>query len=144
MSRQIMLDTETTGLSADNGDRLIELGCVEMVNRKLTGNNLHLYFNAGRDSHPDALRVHGITTEFLKDKPRFEHKVDEIWEYLQGAELIIHNAPFDLGFLNKELELANRPPIRQCVSGVIDTLVMAKEMFQLLVQEPQRSEEHTS
>src|SRR5256885_98393 len=73
--------------------------------------------------------LHGITTEFLKDKPRFEHKVDEIWEYLQGAELIIHNAPFDLGFLNKELELANRPPIRQCVSGVIDTLVMAKEMF---------------
>ncbi|MDR0203906.1 MAG: DNA polymerase III subunit epsilon [Delftia acidovorans] len=129
MSRQIILDTETTGLSADNGDRLIELGCVEMVNRKLTGNNLHLYFNAGRDSHPDALRVHGITSEFLKDKPRFEHKVDEIWEYLQGAELIIHNAPFDLGFLNKELELANRPPIRQCVSGVIDTLVMAKEMF---------------
>ena len=129
MSRQIILDTETTGLSADNGDRLIELGCVEMVNRKMTGNNLHLYFNAGRDSHPDALRVHGITTEFLKDKPRFEHKVDEIWEYLQGAELIIHNAPFDLGFLNKELELANRPPIRQCVSGVIDTLVMAKEMF---------------
>lgn len=129
MSRQIILDTETTGLSADNGDRLIELGCVEMVNRKLTGNNLHLYFNAGRDSHPDALRVHGITTEFLKDKPRFEHKVEEIWEYLQGAELIIHNAPFDLGFLNKELELANRPPIRQCVSGVIDTLVMAKEMF---------------
>ena len=129
MSRQIILDTETTGLSADNGDRLIELGCVEMVNRKLTGNNLHLYFNAGRDSHPDALRVHGITTEFLKDKPRFEQKVDEIWEYLQGAELIIHNAPFDLGFLNKELELANRPPIRQCVSGVIDTLVMAKEMF---------------
>ena len=129
MSRQIILDTETTGLSADNGDRLIELGCVEMVNRKLTGNNLHLYFNAGRDSHPDALRVHGITTEFLKDKPRFEHKVEEIWEYLQGAELIIHNAPFDVGFLNKELELANRPPIRPCVSGVIDTLVMAKEMF---------------
>jgi DNA polymerase-3 subunit epsilon len=129
MSRQIILDTETTGLSPDNGDRLIELGCVEMVNRKLTGNNLHLYFNAGRDSHPDALRVHGITTEFLKDKPRFEQKVEEIWAYLQGAELIIHNAPFDLGFLNKELELASRPPIRQCVSGVIDTLAMAKEIF---------------
>jgi DNA polymerase-3 subunit epsilon len=129
MSRQIILDTETPGLSPDNGDRLIELGCVEMVNRKLTGNNLHLYFNAGRDSHPDALRVHGITTEFLKDKPRFEQKVEEIWAYLQGAELIIHNAPFDLGFLNKELELASRPPIRQCVSGVIDTLAMAKEIF---------------
>lgn len=129
MSRQIILDTETTGLSPENGDRLIELGCVELVNRKLTGNNLHLYFNAGRDSHPDALRVHGITPEFLKDKPRFEQKIEEIWEYLQGAELIIHNAPFDLGFLNKELQLAKRPPIRQCVSGVIDTLAMAKEIF---------------
>lgn len=129
MSRQIILDTETTGLSAVDGDRLIELGCVEMVNRKLTGNNLHLYFNAGRDSHPDALRVHGITTEFLADKPRFETKIDQIWEYLQGAELIIHNAPFDLGFLNNELKLAKRPPLKQCISGVIDTLVMAKEMY---------------
>lgn len=129
MSRQIFLDTETTGLSAIDGDRLIELGCVEMVNRKLTGNNLHLYFNAGRDSHPDALRVHGITTEFLKDKPRFADKIDEIWEYLQGAEVIIHNAPFDLGFLNNELKLAKRPPIKQCIGSVIDTLVMAKEMF---------------
>ncbi|RGE41411.1 DNA polymerase III subunit epsilon [Comamonas testosteroni] len=129
MSRQIVLDTETTGLSAIDGDRLIELGCVELVNRKLTGNNLHLYFNAGRDSHPDALRVHGITTEFLADKPRFEEKIDEIWEYLQGAELIIHNAPFDLGFLNNELKLAKRPPLKQCVGNVIDTLVMAKEMY---------------
>ena len=129
MSRQIVLDTETTGLSAMDGDRLIELGCVELVNRKLTGNNLHLYFNAGRDSHPDALRVHGITTEFLKDKPRFEEKIDEIWEYLQGAELIIHNAPFDLGFLNNELKLVKRPPLKQCVGNVIDTLVMAKEMY---------------
>ena len=129
MSRQIFLDTETTGLSAVDGDRLIELGCVEMVNRKLTGNNLHLYFNAGRDSHPDALRVHGITTEFLKDKPRFADKIDEIWEYLQGAEVIIHNAPFDLGFLNNELKLAKRPSIKQCVGSVIDTLVMAKEMY---------------
>ena len=129
MSRQIILDTETTGLSAAEGDRLIELGCVELVNRKLTGNNLHLYFNAGRDSHPDALRIHGITTEFLKDKPRFEEQVEEIWSYLQGAELIIHNAPFDLGFLNNELKLAKRPPIKQCVTGVIDTLVMAKELY---------------
>ena len=129
MSRQIILDTETTGLSAAEGDRLIELGCVELVNRKLTGNNLHLYFNAGRDSHPDALRIHGITTEFLKDKPRFEEQVEEIWSYLQGAELIIHNAPFDLGFLNSELKLAKRPPIKQCVTGVIDTLVMAKELY---------------
>ena len=115
MSRQIVLDTETTGLSAIDGDRLIELGCVELVNRKLTGNNLHLYFNAGRDSHPDALRVHGITTEFLKDKPRFEEKIDEIWEYLQGAELIIHNAPFDLGFLNNEL--VGQTPAAQAMRG---------------------------
>ncbi len=129
MSRQIVLDTETTGLSAVGGDRLIELGCVELFNRKLTGNNLHLYFNAGRDSHEDALRVHGITTEFLKDKPRFEEKIDEIWAYLQDAELIIHNAPFDLGFLNNELKLAKRPPLNQCISSVIDTLVMAKEMY---------------
>ena len=129
MSRQIVLDTETTGLSAIDGDRLIELGCVELVNRKLTGNNLHLYFNAGRDSHPDALRVHGITTEFLADKPRFEEKIDEIWEYLQGAELIIHNAPFDVGFLNSELKLAKRPLLKQCVGNIIDTLVMAKEMY---------------
>ena len=129
MSRQIVLDTETTGLSHIDGDRLIELGCVELVNRKLTGNNLHLYFNVGRDSHPDALRVHGITTEFLADKPRFEEKIDEIWEYLQGAELIIHNAPFDVGFLNSELKLAKRPLLKQCVGNIIDTLVMAKEMY---------------
>lgn len=129
MSRQIVLDTETTGLSADNGDRIIELGCVELLNRKLTGNNLHMYFNAGRDSHEDALRVHGITTEFLKDKPRFAQQVDEILAYLQGAELIIHNAAFDIGFLNKELELAGKPALATWVDGVIDTLAMAKERY---------------
>lgn len=129
MSRQIVLDTETTGLSAENGDRIIELGCVELINRKLTGNNLHMYFNAGRDSHEDALRVHGITTEFLKDKPRFEQQVEQILAYLQGAEIIIHNAPFDVGFLNKELEYAGKPPLRSWVDGVIDTLVMAKERY---------------
>ena len=129
MSRQIVLDTETTGLSAENGDRIIELGCVELLNRKLTGNNLHMYFNAGRDSHEDALRVHGITTEFLKDKPRFEQQVDEILAYLQGAEIIIHNAPFDVGFLNKELQRAGKPPLKSWVEGVIDTLAMAKERY---------------
>ncbi len=129
MSRQIVLDTETTGLSAENGDRIIELGCVELLNRKLTGNNLHMYFNAGRDSHEDALRVHGITTEFLKDKPRFEQQVEQILGYLQGAEIIIHNAPFDVGFLNKELERAGKPPLRSWVDGVIDTLAMAKERY---------------
>jgi DNA polymerase-3 subunit epsilon len=103
--RQIFLDTETTGLSADNGDRVIEIGCVELLHRKLTGNNLHFYLNPERDSHEDALRVHGITNEFLKDKPKFAEVVDQFLEYIEGAEVIIHNAPFDVGFLNKELEL---------------------------------------
>lgn len=127
--RQIFLDTETTGLHAEGGDRVIEIGCVEMFNRKLTGNNLHFYLNPGRDSHEDALRVHGITTEFLRDKPKFEVVVDELLTYVQDAEVIIHNAAFDLGFLNKEMELLGRPRFKDNVSGVIDTLVMAKEMF---------------
>ena len=94
--RQIFLDTETTGLSADNGDRIIEIGCVELLNRKLTGNNLHFYLNPERDSHEDALKVHGISNEFLRDKPKFAEVVDEVLAYLQDAEVIIHNAPFDL------------------------------------------------
>lgn len=129
MTRQIVLDTETTGLSAEGGDRIIELGCVELLNRKLTSNNLHLYFNPGRDSHEDALKVHGITNEFLKDKPKFADMAPQILEYLQGAEVIIHNAAFDVGFLNKELELTGRPPFKTYVESVTDTLAMAKEMF---------------
>ena len=127
--RQIFLDTETTGLSPDNGDRIIEIGCVELLHRKLTGNNLHLYINPERDSHEDALRVHGITTEFLKDKPKFAEVVDQFLDYIEGAEVIIHNAPFDIGFLNKELELQGRKPLANYIEGVVDTLVMAKEMF---------------
>lgn len=127
--RQIVLDTETTGLSAENGDRIIELGCVELLNRKLTGNNLHFYFNPGRDSHEDALRVHGISNEFLRDKPRFAELAEEILAYLQGAEIIIHNAAFDVGFLNKELELIGKPRFAEFVSGITDTLAMAKEMY---------------
>ena len=127
--RQIVLDTETTGLSAETGDRIIELGCVELFARKLTGNNLHFYFNPGRDSHEDALRVHGISNEFLRDKPKFAELADEILAYLDGAELIIHNAAFDVGFLNKELELLGKPPLKTFVSCVIDSLAMAKEMF---------------
>ena len=127
--RQIFLDTETTGLSADNGDRVIEIGCVELLNRKLTGNNKHFYLNPGRDSHEEALKVHGITSEFLKDKPKFEAVADDLLEYLQDAEIIIHNAAFDVGFLNKELELIGRPLFKEFVSSVTDTLVMAKEMF---------------
>jgi len=127
--RQIVLDTETTGLSAENGDRVIELGCVELLNRKLTGNDLHLYFNPDRESHEDALKVHGLTTEFLSDKPRFHTLAQDVVEYLRGAELIIHNAPFDVGFLNRELELAGLQPLRTYVSDVVDTLVMAKQVY---------------
>jgi DNA polymerase-3 subunit epsilon len=127
--RQLFLDTETTGLSAEGGDRVIELGCVELVNRKLTGNNLHFYFNPGRDSHEDALKVHGISNEFLRDKPKFEAVAQEILDYVQGAEFIIHNASFDVGFLNKELELAGQKPFTQYVESVVDTLVMAKQMY---------------
>jgi DNA polymerase-3 subunit epsilon len=128
--RQIVLDTETTGLSAEGGDRIIEIGCVELLARKLTGNNRHYYLNPDRDSHEDALKVHGISNEFLRDKPRFTAVADELLDYLRGAEVIIHNAAFDVGFLNKELELAGRGMrLKDCVAGVTDTLAMAKEMY---------------
>ena len=127
--RQIVLDTETTGLSAEGGDRIIEIGCVELVARKLTGNNKHWYLNPERDSHEDALKVHGISNEFLRDKPKFAAVVDELMEYVAGAEIIIHNAAFDVGFLNKELELLGRPPFTGHVGKVTDTLAMAKEMY---------------
>jgi len=127
--RQIFLDTETTGLYAEQGDRVIEVACVELINRKLTGNNFHYYINPGRDSHEDALRIHGITTEFLKDKPRFETIADELLAFVADAELIIHNAPFDLCFLDKELELLQRPAFKSHVRSVLDTLVMAKELY---------------
>lgn len=127
--RQIFLDTETTGLYAEQGDRVIEIGCVEMLNRKLTGNNLHLYLNPGRDSHEEALKIHGLTTEFLSDKPKFEIIADEFLSYVQDAEIIIHNASFDIGFLNVELKRAGKLPFKEHVASVIDTLVMAKEMF---------------
>ena len=127
--RQIILDTETTGLSAETGDRIIEIGCVELLNRKLTRNNFHHYVNPERDSHEDALKVHGISNEFLRDKPKFAQIADELLAYIEGAELIIHNAPFDLAFLNKELERLGKGPITQFVAGVKDTLAMAKDMF---------------
>ena len=129
MSRQIVLDTETTGLSAESGDRIIEIGCVELLNRKLTGNNLHFYINPERDSHEDALRVHGLTTEFLRDKPKFAEVADEILRYLEGAEIIIHNAAFDVGFLDKELERLGKPVFTSFVSEVTDTLAMAKQLY---------------
>jgi DNA polymerase-3 subunit epsilon len=127
--RQIFLDTETTGLSHENGDRVIEIGCVELFNRKLTGNNRHYYVNPGRDSHEEALKVHGITTEFLKDKPPFSAVADDLMSYLDGADVFIHNAPFDVGFLDNELALLGRPGVRSSVARVVDTMAMAKEMF---------------
>jgi DNA polymerase-3 subunit epsilon len=127
--RQIILDTETTGLNARTGDRIIEIGGVELVNRRLTGNNLHFYINPERDSDPGALAVHGLTTEFLSDKPKFAEIVNPLRDYLDGAELIIHNAPFDLAFLEAEFALLGLPAFKEHYTGVIDTLVQAKMMF---------------
>ncbi|MCU9956507.1 DNA polymerase III subunit epsilon [Burkholderia sp. BKH01] len=127
--RQIILDTETTGLNARTGDRLIEIGCVELLNRRLTGNNLHFYVNPERDSDPGALAVHGLTTEFLSDKPKFAEVASQILDFVKDAELIIHNAPFDLGFLDAEFSRLDLPPFTEHCGGVIDTLVQAKQMF---------------
>ncbi len=129
MLRQIFLDTETTGLEIRDGNRIIEIGCVEMIDRKLTGNNYHQYINAGRESEEGALNVHGITTEFLADKPKFDEITTAFLDYIKGAELIIHNAPFDLGFLNHELSLlggAKRTIEDFC--EINDSLVMARQM----------------
>ena len=127
--RQIFLDTETTGLSPESGDRIIEIGCVEMLNRRLTGNDKHFYLNPERSSSPEAVKVHGLTDEFLADKPLFAAIADELLAYLDGAEIIIHNAGFDVGFLNAELRRLGRGPFDQMVAGITDSLTMAREMF---------------
>ena len=127
--RQIFLDTETTGLSPDAGDRVIEIGCIEMVNRRLTGKHLHLYLNPQRRSHPDAVKIHGLTDEFLADKPLFEAVADELLAFVAGAEVVIHNAGFDVGFLNAELKRVQHGPFTSCVFSVTDSLTMAREMF---------------
>ncbi|MGA7782076.1 MAG: DNA polymerase III subunit epsilon [Paraburkholderia sp.] len=127
--RQLILDTETTGLNARTGDRIIEIGCVELVNRRLTGNNLHFYINPERDSDPGALAVHGLTTEFLRDKPKFAEIAADLQDFVQGADLIIHNAPFDIGFLDAEFALLGLPSFGSQCGEVIDTLVRAKAMF---------------
>ncbi|MFT5643854.1 MAG: DNA polymerase-3 subunit epsilon [Janthinobacterium sp.] len=126
--RQIVLDTETTGLNPRTGDRVIEIGCVELNNRMLTGNNYHCYINPERDSEEGALAVHGLTTEFLSDKPKFAAIAASLQDYIAGAEVIIHNAPFDMGFLNAEFKRFNLSSFSEHVGGVIDTLVQAKEM----------------
>lgn len=126
--RQIVLDTETTGLNPRSGDRIIEVGCVEIVNRRLTGNNFHTYINPERDSEEGALAVHGLTTEFLSDKPKFAEIVDTLRDYVKDAEIIIHNAPFDLAFLDAEFDRMGFPRFAEHVATVTDTLVQAKEM----------------
>ena len=127
--RQIFLDTETTGLSPENGDRMVEIGCIEMDNRRLTGRHLHFYLNPERKNGEGAVAVHGLTDEFLSDKPLFAHVVDEILEFVSGAEIIIHNASFDVGFLNEELRRCGRPKFSTHVSAITDTLAMARDQF---------------
>ncbi len=127
--RQIVLDTETTGLEPYDGHRIIEIGCVELVNRKFTGNHYHQYLQPDREIDQGAMEVHGITNEFLEDKPRFLDVVDEFLEFIEGAELVIHNAPFDVGFLDHELSLldSNKGKLSDYCS-VLDTLVLARQM----------------
>jgi len=128
--RQIILDTETTGLDPKQGHKIIEIGCVEMIDRKLTGHNYHQYLNPNRTIDAGAIEVHGISNEFLNDKPLFSAVMTDFMEYIKGAELIIHNAPFDIGFLNHELNGLNNPwgSIEQHCQ-IIDTLVMARNKF---------------
>ncbi|MBN8915787.1 MULTISPECIES: DNA polymerase III subunit epsilon [unclassified Xanthobacter] len=122
--REIVLDTETTGLEAYGGDRLVEIGCVEMVNRILTGNVFHVYINPQRDMPQEAFNVHGLSAEFLSDKPIFSQVADEFLEFIQEDTLVIHNAAFDIGFLNAELERLGRPTIAR--DRVVDTLALAR------------------
>jgi DNA polymerase-3 subunit epsilon len=127
--RQIFLDTETTGLSPETGDRVVEIGCVEMVNRRLTGRNLHVYLNPERPNSEEAVRVHGLTDEFLADKPVFATVAAEFVAYLQGAEVVIHNAAFDVGFLDAELRRVKQPGVATLAAGIVDTLAMAREAY---------------
>jgi DNA polymerase-3 subunit epsilon len=127
--RQIFLDTETTGLSPDSGDRMVEIGCIEMDNRRLTGRHLHYYLNPERKNGEGAVAVHGLTDEFLSDKPLFASIADEVIEFVRGAEIIIHNASFDVGFLNEELRRCGLPKFSTHVGAVTDTLQMARDQF---------------
>ena len=126
--RQIVLDTETTGLNARLGDRIVEIGCVELAGRRPTGNHFHRYLNPEREIEEGALRVHGITNEFLQDKPRFADIAREFLEYVAGAELVIHNAAFDVEFLNAEFEKLGLDPIEKHVALVVDTLRQARDL----------------
>jgi DNA polymerase III subunit epsilon len=127
--RQVFLDTETTGLSPESGDRVIEIGCLEMVDRRLTGRNLHCYVNPERPNSEDAFKVHGLSDEFLADKPLFAAIADDLLAYLAGAELVIHNAPFDVGFLDAEFKRIARPRLAAQVAGITDSLQLARNLF---------------
>lgn len=132
--RQIVLDTETTGMNMDTGPhylghRVIEIGCVEVVNRRLTGRHYHVYLKPDRKVDEEAIRVHGITDDYLADKPPFSAKVDEFLQFIDGAELVAHNAPFDVGFLDYELQLLGRPERMADLCKVTDTLALARKMF---------------
>ena len=126
--RQIVLDTETTGLEVELGHRIIEIGCIELRNRRPTQNDYRQYFNPGREIDPGAIAVHGITNEELADKPAFADQAQELWQYLEGAELIIHNASFDLGFLNREFALSGIGRRLQDVCAVTDTVALARKL----------------
>lgn len=125
--RQIVLDTETTGLDPKSGHRVIEIGCIELINRKFTGNNLHIYLNPEREIDAGALRVHGISNDFLKDKPLFIDIAKRFIDYINGAQLIIHNAAFDVGFLNSELNQIKYKNSLEDLCDILDTLVLARE-----------------
>jgi DNA polymerase-3 subunit epsilon len=124
--RRIVLDTETTGLDFRTGDRIVEIGCIEMFGRQRTGRKFHAWINPGREVGAGAAAIHGLTTEFLSDKPSFLQVADEFIEFVQGAELIIHNAPFDTGFLNNELALTGRSGLNELCPAIIDTLLLAR------------------
>ncbi|HEY0878678.1 MAG TPA: DNA polymerase III subunit epsilon [Zeimonas sp.] len=126
--RQIVLDTETTGLSAEDGHRIIEIGCIEIVDRRLTGRSLHLYLNPERDIDEGALAVHGLSRDRLENEPRFADVAERFLAFVRDAEILIHNAPFDLAFLDAELGRLQRPPFRSFGEGIVDTLAMAREL----------------
>ena len=129
MQRQIILDTETTGLDPKSGHRVIEIGCIELVNRKFTGEQYHIYLNPDRDSDEGALEVHGLTSEFLSDKPRFKDIYEEFLKFISGSELLIHNAEFDVNFLDHEIKLLSKqlPTVSDSVTKITDTLQIARE-----------------
>jgi DNA polymerase-3 subunit epsilon len=125
--REIVFDTETTGLSPQNGDRLVEIGCVELYNRVETGRTFHAYFNPGRPMPSDAEQVHGLSERFLSDKPSFHERCEELLDFIADSPLVAHNASFDFGFINHELGACGRPAV--CLSRMIDTLALARQRF---------------